>query len=146
MGKKSTKMQPLDIWKTWELLWLITLYHPNYKQQAQKLFISGTRKLFVEEWTNKFYTLAMRFGIQRMKMWRFICNRHGLNPNLSSGLAASRLYTRTDLIQVAYKMKEEFIRKALMRALVARKIRSEKTIVGAWLDKLVDSNKKYTMW
>jgi hypothetical protein len=36
----------------------------------------------------------------------------------------------TDLIQVAYEMKEEFIRKALMRALVARKIRSEKTIVG----------------
>lgn len=46
----------------------------------------------------------------------------------------------TDVIQVAYEMEKEFKRKTLMRALVARKIRSEKTIVYARLDKLVDKN------
>ena len=67
----------------------------------------------VEEYTNKFYSLAMRS--------RFPCNedvmismyRQSLNPNISSGLAASRLYSMADAIQIACYMEEETKKKAL---------------------------------
>lgn len=63
-----------------------------------------------------------------------------LNPNSSSGLPASRLYTMVDPIQVAYEMEDETKKKALMRDLVWSNIRSERKIVdGAW-EKCVDKS------
>ncbi|KAK7828883.1 hypothetical protein CFP56_029867 [Quercus suber] len=49
--------------------------------------------------------------------------RQGLNPNISSGLAASRLYTMVYANQIAHQMEEETKKKALMRAIVASNIR-----------------------
>lgn len=65
----------------------------------------------------------------------------GLNPNIYSGLAASRLYPMADAMQVACQMEEETKKKALMRALVARNIRSERTIVDANWEKFVDRSR-----
>ena len=48
----------------------------------------------------------------------------GLNPNISLGLAASRLYMMDNAIQVAYEM-EESKKKALVRASLASSILSE---------------------
>jgi hypothetical protein len=47
--------------------------------------------------------------------------RQGLNPNISSGLAASRLYMMDNAIQVAYEM-EKSKKKALLRASLASSI------------------------
>ena len=65
----------------------------------------------------------------------------GLNPNIYWGLAASKLYTMADAIQVACQMEEETKKKALMRALVASNIRSERTIVDANWEKFVDKSR-----
>ena len=64
----------------------------------------------------------------------------GLNPKISSSLAASRLYTMADAIQIAYQMKKEIERKALMRALMASNIRGERTIVDVNLEKSIDKS------
>ena len=63
-----------------------------------------------------------------------------LNPNISSGLAASRLYSMADAIQIAYQMEEETKKAALMRALVASNIRGERTIVDVNLEKSIDKS------
>ncbi|KAK7847611.1 hypothetical protein CFP56_006409 [Quercus suber] len=67
----------------------------------------------------------------------------GLNPNIYSGLAASKLYPMADAIQVACQMEEETKKKALMRALVASHIRSERTIADANWEKFVDKSQAY---
>ena len=67
--------------------------------------------------------------------------RQGLNPNISLGLAASRLYTMADAIQIAYQMEEETKKKALMRAPMASNIRGERTIVDVNLEKSIDKSK-----
>ena len=64
----------------------------------------------------------------------------GLNPNISSGWATSRLYTMADAIQIAYQMEEETKKKALMRALVASNIRGERTIVDVNLEKSINKS------
>ena len=66
--------------------------------------------------------------------------RQSLNPNISSGLAASRLYTMADAIQIAYQMEEETKKKALMRAPVASNIRGERTTVDVNLEKSIDKS------
>ena len=67
--------------------------------------------------------------------------RQGLNPNISLGLAASRLYTMVYAIQIAYQMEEETKKKALMRPPVASNIRGERTIVDVNLESLLISLK-----
>ena len=66
--------------------------------------------------------------------------RQGLNPNISSGLAASRLYTMAYAIQIAYQMEEETKKKALIRAPVANNIRGERTTVDVNLEKSIDKS------
>jgi hypothetical protein len=64
---------------------------------------------------------------------RFLQNEHvmismscqGLNPNISTVLAASRLYTMTKSIKVVYQMEEECVR-------------SERKMVDASKDKSVE--------
>lgn len=62
----------------------------------------------------------------------------GLNPNISTVLAASRLYTMTKSIKVVYQMEEESKKKALMRTPVASSVRSERKTVDASKDKSVE--------
>ena len=64
----------------------------------------------------------------------------GLNPNISSGLAASRLYTLANAIEVAYQMEEESKKKTLIRAPIASNNRSDRTIVATNWEKFVDKS------
>ena len=67
----------------------------------------------IEEYTNKFYGLAMRSGFPWNEDVMISTYCQGLNPNISLGLAANRLYTMADAIQIACYMEEETKKKAL---------------------------------
>ena len=114
---------------------------PNYKQQAHLQFTQLVQGSYsVEEYTNKFYSLAMRSGFPWNEDVMISKYSQGLNPNISLGLAASRLYTMADAIQIAYQMEEETKKKALMRAPMASNIRGERTIVDVNLEKSIDKS------
>ena len=115
---------------------------PNYKQRAHLQFTQLVQGSYsVDEYTNKFYSLAMRSGFPWNEDVMISKYRQGLNPNISLGLAASRLYTMADAIQIAYQMEEETKKKALMRAPMASNIRGERTIVDVNLEKSIDKSK-----
>jgi hypothetical protein len=72
------------------------------------------------------HNLDMRSGFLQNEYVMISMSCQGLNPNISTVLAASRLYAMTNAIQVVYQMEEESKKEALMRTPVARSVRSEK--------------------
>ncbi len=116
------------------MLWIVTLHH---LVTSNKLTCNSHRwckgffffwmwgSYSIEDYTNKFYSLAMRSGLQCNEdvMISMYCQQS--NPNISLSLAASRLYTMADAIQVAHQMEEQSKNKALMRAPIVSNIWSE---------------------
>ena len=85
---------------------------PNYKQRAHLQFTQLVQGSYsIEEYTNKFYGLAMRSGFPWNEDVMISTYCQGLNPNISLGLAASWLYTMVDAIQIEYQMEEEIKRR-----------------------------------
>ena len=98
--------------RTWEDM-KVTLTRffvpPNYKQRVHLQFVESVQgSLSVEEYTNKFLSLAAKSDFPWNEDIMISMYRKGLNPHISSGLAASRIYTMNDVVQIAYQMEEEY--------------------------------------
>ncbi|KAI8554950.1 hypothetical protein RHMOL_Rhmol05G0135800 [Rhododendron molle] len=83
----------------------------------------------VEEYTRLFYSLATRSEFPWNEDVMISMYRQGLNPQISCGLASSRLYNMADAVQVALQMEEEDKKKVPIRHSVESLTRSERTFV-----------------
>ena len=68
-----------------------------------------------------------------------------MNPQISSGLAASRLYHMADAIQLAFQMEEEIQKKVQVRPPIDEVTRSERTFVDSIRSKLPDRSSRSTL-
>ncbi|PRQ55245.1 putative retrotransposon gag domain-containing protein [Rosa chinensis] len=104
--------------RTWEdIKMTLTRFFvpPNYKQRVHLQFVELVQgSLSVEEYTNKFLSLAAKSDFPWNEDIMISMYRKGLNPHISSGLAASRIYTMNDAVQIAYQMEEEYKKKSSM--------------------------------
>ena len=108
----------LAVIRTWEdMKMALTRFFvpPNYKQRVHLQFVELVQgSLTVEEYTNKFYSLAAKSDFPWNEDIMISMYRKGLNLHISSGLAASRIYTMNDAVQIAYQMEEEYKKRSSM--------------------------------
>lgn len=102
--------------------------------------------MFVEEYTSEFYNIATRSEFSGNQDVLTSMYQRGLNFQISCGLAASRLYSMDDLVQIACQM-EEVRKKTLIRPLVDTLTRSDRTLMdpirGEFFNKSRASSSNY---
>ncbi|CAK7341721.1 unnamed protein product [Dovyalis caffra] len=77
--------------------------------------VASTRSLSVNEYTNKFFSLATRSEFPWNEDVMISMHLQGLNLQISSGLATCGLYTMADAVQVAAQIEEEPKKNTSMR-------------------------------
>ncbi|KAM5575250.1 hypothetical protein ABKV19_014275 [Rosa sericea] len=130
--------------RTWEdMKMTLTLFFvpPNYKQRVHLQFVELVQgSLSVEEYTNKFLSLAAKSDFPWNEDIMISMYRKGLNPHISSGLAASRIYTMNDAVQIAYQMEEEYKKKSSMS--ISNKGKTLDKSSGGFTSTISDSDEK----
>ncbi|CAK7334792.1 unnamed protein product [Dovyalis caffra] len=103
---------------------------PNYKQQVHLQFTQLTQEsLSVDEYTKKFFSLATRSEFPWNEDVMISMYRKWLNLQISSGLAACRLYTMVDADQVAAQIEEEVTKKTSMKFTTTSYAKNDRTAI-----------------